>query len=601
MKIKKLILKNFKKFKDLEIIFKDLDCVVGTNNSGKSTILQALALFDFCLHQCLVKNNGKGFELKNRSLIEEDVVIFPFRYATDLWYNKKSDYETEKTKTFISISIEIIVIFENDKSVETNIELQSYNRFFIQVSTEIQQNWLEELHNFKISYLPVFSAFLPKEEKRTIIAIRNELARGNVSVVIRNMLNSLKEQNKSVELIRILINTFPFVKNLKIEFDEQSMQYIDVSYKEENATKEFDIFLAGSGFQQFIYLFGFILLESPNIILLDEPDVHLHGDLQKTLFLELQNLVENHQKQVIFATHARDLITSTNTENIIHLQNGTPKRLKLDYQMYQLLDNLGSLDNNQLIKLQEFKKILVVENRIDWEILEIFGEELLENGMMQQLRNRLTIYYAEGNPYKQDLPKFQKSLQQMFIEKGEAVKIFAICDRDYFPQIEVKSFLETRKNDKNYQHISYHIWQKNEIENYLLSEYAFLSFIKKTKNDFNVNIIKEKLEEWAELQKIEITDKLSDVFKQIHKDWNVSTCNEKAREEVGNRWENDKLGLVDAKKMLGKMSEWFNQNGADSFSVKTIAYKYPINTLPTEIKELFEKICVFAGINTNDK
>jgi predicted ATP-dependent endonuclease of OLD family len=72
MKIKKITLKNFKKFENLTLTLQSLDCLVGGNNSGKSTLLQSLALFDFCLHQCLTKPNGKPISLKNRAILEED-------------------------------------------------------------------------------------------------------------------------------------------------------------------------------------------------------------------------------------------------------------------------------------------------------------------------------------------------------------------------------------------------------------------------------------------------------------------------------------------------------------------------------------------------
>ena len=80
--------------------------------------------------------------------------------------------------------------------------------------------------------------------------------------------------------------------------------------------KDFDIFSGGSGFQQFLYLFGFILLRNPTVIMLDEPDVHLHGSLQAVLLDELKRLVQ-HDKQVLFATHSRELITRVNPENIL--------------------------------------------------------------------------------------------------------------------------------------------------------------------------------------------------------------------------------------------------------------------------------------------
>jgi predicted ATP-dependent endonuclease of OLD family len=62
MFIKSVQIENFKRLKELNVELKSLDCLVGSNNSGKTTLLQALALFDFCLHtdcqSTFVMNHG---------------------------------------------------------------------------------------------------------------------------------------------------------------------------------------------------------------------------------------------------------------------------------------------------------------------------------------------------------------------------------------------------------------------------------------------------------------------------------------------------------------------------------------------------------------
>jgi predicted ATP-dependent endonuclease of OLD family len=336
MTIKKIEIENFKKFKHLIVELNTLDCLVGANNSGKSTLLQALALFDFCLHHCLSKTNGHPITLKTRSITEDEFLILPLTKATDLWYDKISQSKTKH------IFIKISVTFDNDKTVSVLINL-NFNRFILNVETDESENWLTELQKFKIAYLPVFSNIQTREEKRTALAVRNELNKGNINFVLRNLLLTLLEQKKEAILETVIKRVFPNIKNLKITFDEASMQYISVTYKEDNKTKEFDILSAGSGLQQFIYLFGFILLEEPQVILLDEPDVHLHGALQKSLYEELQRLVAEKNKQIIFATHSRDLIAQITPENILSLSEGEAKRLQLDYEVYNALEELGSI------------------------------------------------------------------------------------------------------------------------------------------------------------------------------------------------------------------------------------------------------------------
>jgi AAA15 family ATPase/GTPase len=58
--IHKLILKNFKRIKEETFHFQDFDLIVGANNSGKSTALQALAIWQYCVDQFkLSRKKGK--------------------------------------------------------------------------------------------------------------------------------------------------------------------------------------------------------------------------------------------------------------------------------------------------------------------------------------------------------------------------------------------------------------------------------------------------------------------------------------------------------------------------------------------------------------
>ena len=72
--------------------------------------------------------------------------------------------------------------------------------------------------------------------------------------VIRNLLLGLKRENRQYELASIMQRIFPNLTRLDITFDELNERYISVTYREKNRPKSFDIFSAGSGFQQFICL-----------------------------------------------------------------------------------------------------------------------------------------------------------------------------------------------------------------------------------------------------------------------------------------------------------------------------------------------------------
>jgi predicted ATPase len=291
-----------------------MDCLVGANNSGKTTLLQALALFDFCVHHCLERKNG-ALQLRSRTISPEDFYVLPVTNPMDIWHERRTMAGGKQRRVKVSVELD-----SGDKVIAT-VKLD-YNRFGVAVETSDESpDGLTRLTALRIAYLPVFSMFLPREERRLGAAIQDELARGRVHSVIRNLLLELKNQGRAADLTEIVRRSFPSLKEMQIVFDEVTDRFITVTYQEEGRPKEFDIFSAGSGFQQSLYLFGFILLRDPTVIMLDEPDVHLHGSLQAVLLEELKRLVQ-HGKQVLLATHSRELITRVSPENILSLDEG---------------------------------------------------------------------------------------------------------------------------------------------------------------------------------------------------------------------------------------------------------------------------------------
>jgi AAA15 family ATPase/GTPase len=595
MLIKSVKIKNFKRFENREITFKSFDCLVGPNNSGKTTLLQALALFDFCIHHCLSQKNGT-LELKKRTIPSEEFYVIPVANPEDLW----TDRRKKSRNKMITASVE--VTFDNGIKVSSEVRLV-FNKFGIAIkSIDESQEFLRELKDFRISYLPVFSMFLPQEERRTRAAVEAELSRGRVTSVIRNLLLDLKEQPKLLEeLVGVLRRTFPTLKDMSIDFDEVNDRYISVTYKEETHPKEFDIFSAGSGFQQFIYLFGFTLLRQPKVILLDEPDVHLHGSLQQVLLDELKRLVDS-GKQVLLATHSRDLISRIGPENLISLEEDGTHRLKIAFEIYDTLDRLGSVDPTQLPTVQAYQRVLVVEDRADRDLLYTFCSKCLGTSLWQQIERRLTVCYSKGNPWKQDMEKLRQQIQQMISLRGVALKMFVVADRDYYP--DMKKLLDSLPSN----HIEWHIWERAEIENYLLSLTGVRRLIGETTNQltFDDTIIEEEFNRLVESSYDRANDLLIEAFKEYgkreNKNWDVVTLSQNAREYIKEHWEREKLSLADAKEIvLPGLKRWLQNQKLGQFSDKGLAELLRAGELPKEIHDLANNLASFVGVKTSTR
>jgi AAA15 family ATPase/GTPase len=589
MRLSRVRIENFKRFENLEIEFHPLDCVVGPNNSGKTTLLQALALFGFCLQHCLDKRNGR-LELKPRSIPPEDFYALPIADPMDLWTDRKT-IANRKQKV-----IKIHADFDAGTEATASVKLD-YNRFGISVEAADQsQEVLERLSRVRIEYLPVFSVFLAGEERRTQAVVEDELARGRVHNVIRNLLFDLKQKNRHEELVEVLRRSFPTLQQMQIAFDEVSDRYISVTYREAGKPKEFDVFSAGSGFQQFLYLFGFGLLREPTLLLLDEPDVHLHGSLQNSLLDELQRLVEQ-GKQVIFATHSRHLISGISPENIVSLEDQGASRLRVAFDVYDTLDRLGAVDRTQLPLIQAYQRVLIVEDQADSELLSVFCSTCLGASVWQQVERRLAVCYARGNPYKQPMDRLREQLQQMIALGGRALEAFVVADRDYYPDLDhLIAKLPA-------EHIRWHVWQRAEIENYLLCPEAILRLLRGNGRQLVLDeqAFRAEYNALLEASRESAHDHLVAAFteyrRRLDERWDAVTISRKAREYLQGHWGEEPVALADAKGIvLPGVKRWLQERQFGQFSNKSLAKTLSPEDLPAEVHELARRLADFAGV-----
>jgi hypothetical protein len=115
--ITKLTLRNFKSIKEQTYEFALFDLLVGQNNSGKSTILQALAIWQFCIEEFRrakrVGKTGKQIILPNFTALPVPEFNLLWREKTDRRYPKVED--GSKKQEFILIEIDVTWIAESSE------------------------------------------------------------------------------------------------------------------------------------------------------------------------------------------------------------------------------------------------------------------------------------------------------------------------------------------------------------------------------------------------------------------------------------------------------------------------------------------------------
>ena len=121
-----------------------------------------------------------------------------------------------------------------------------------------------------------------------------------------------------------------------------------------------EIAAMGHGLQMWVQTIWFLARnEAAACVILDEPDVYMHPDLQRRL---IRYLKRSHQ-QVIVATHSIEMMSEVTADDILVVDR---RRKKSQFAtsapvVQRLVEHIGSVHNIQLARLWNARKCLLVE------------------------------------------------------------------------------------------------------------------------------------------------------------------------------------------------------------------------------------------------
>jgi putative AbiEii toxin of type IV toxin-antitoxin system len=269
--------------------------------------LQAIWVASECLRLCVDRNSWQ-IATAGRALAGFD--LLPANEPEDLWFARP--YRVGNQPRPIKIRVELSDGFYFETLINfyfgaINVKIADWNRAM--GSTAIQGALL-----LAPMLIPRHVEIGAHEESRVPAQIHRFALSGQLSSILRNVLLSLSTdrgiapaQEAGFSFVADAIKTHFELELKHVFFDPIRDLEIRAPYDENGC--ELDIVSAGSGLHQILKLAAFISWRKAKIVLLDEPDAHLHASLQARLSLFLNMLSHSSSIQVILATHSRDLIS----------------------------------------------------------------------------------------------------------------------------------------------------------------------------------------------------------------------------------------------------------------------------------------------------
>ena len=187
------------------------------------------------------------------------------------------------------------------------------------------------------------------------------LARGDANLVLRNILLRLSNTESWVGFKGDIHEVFPKAE-LEVAFDEKTDENIAVQLQ--LSQHRIPIDLAGTGLLQAIQILSYIHLFSPRLIVLDEPDSHLHPNNQRLLCALLQRIAADRGVQVILTTHSRHVVDALGGASaMLWVRDGKASPADQDDDLGILME-IGALDVRERLQAGAAKAFVLTEDEL---------------------------------------------------------------------------------------------------------------------------------------------------------------------------------------------------------------------------------------------
>ncbi len=472
--------------------------LAGPNNSGKTTLLHAISAWSLALRLWQQESGVKPGRTKRISVVLDEFTALPLREMNLLWLNRHVARRVPDVKTPKAAPIYIeatVATAQGEQSLTMELLYANEKLVYVRpVASPDSPTPLTSLpdfvRDFQVVHVPPFSG-IGTQEPRHSAGIQSKLVgEGRAGEIVRNLILDIWEQSGrsqesspwadlSVDLMRL----FQY-ELLPPQFSD-TQPYIVCDYRPSSLGPgrhrgpRLDIANAGSGFHQVLLLMAFFYARPSSVLLLDEPDAHLHFILQREIFDHLRYVAQKRGCKLVVATHAEVLLSGVEPDSILSFVGQRPRRLVTQHEKRALTDALKTLTSLDLLQASQVGTVLYVEDESDSKLLREWANVL--DHPAQAFLSFPYIWPLEG---KGNL--------------GEAKRHFS-CLRLAFPGLSGLCILDLDQDQARRDDVppglSVATWRRYEIENYLLLPDVLLRHVNRPSNLFELAAVQEDREQ----------------------------------------------------------------------------------------------------------
>jgi predicted ATPase len=575
--LKSIQLANFRGFRDHTVDFTPFCLLIGQNNAGKTTLIEALRLISTALKRAVTANYQMAPEYISQGLTGP-----VFRFATDtigiehksIHYNYRSEEPAIIRARFNNNSIVAVAVGQDQSDFFCQLLLPGGKK----LNSRSQYN----ARRFPpIHVMPPVGSLLDRETFRDRAYMRKHID-GYLSH--RHIRNQMAEMPAEYERFKAqleatwdhVLQVGPVEYGLGEKADEYGVTIRDGPFVSEMG-------LVGSGLQAWIQTLWFLSRVSfDSTIVLDEPDIYLHADLQRKL---IQILAGGGSSQTVIATHSLEMISSVSAGEIISVTKREPrsKALTSNAQAQALADKLGTTQNLQLSKLAQAGRVLFVEGK-DHSFLDQLA---FKRGNLFYDRFGKIPHFPIGG--MANWPRAAMTANVFHETSDGRIKSILLIDRDYKPQPVLDQVCE----DAEKAHLEVVIWSRKEIENYFLCAPTTTEFLRsRTDKGVDRALVEDLMTQVLEELRAELTELVADSYQAADRKLALTTAMSRARDYIAQREAAgfSTIDLISGKAAISRLSAVSKDRFGISFAPMSLCRQMAKQAVPAEINRLLEKL-----------
>ena len=388
----KVKLEYFKRFGAETFELGDDIVVAGPNNAGKTTLLQAVATWFLALQRWL-SEHAESSKAKQRTgvpLSRNDFTAIPLREMNLLWFDRDTAFSEGERKgmkagqpKLVAISLSGKAPGQADWNLTVTLRYTNKEQIYVKLADESGRPITDvppQARETKIVHVPPFSG-IGAEETGLQLGYQGRLVgQGKPGDILRNLLLEVyrtDEREKTGQWEALTEDVYGlFGYRLRNpQYSEATDPFIRIEYTHGDSKTKFDIASAGSGFHQVLTLLGFFYARPASVLLLDEPDAHLHVILQRQVYDLLRSVARRRRCQLLISTHSEIILEDTGPEQILSFY-GRPHRLAIETDRDQVREALKRLSSLDILAAENGQHVLYVEDETDFKVLTEFARIL---------------------------------------------------------------------------------------------------------------------------------------------------------------------------------------------------------------------------------